>query len=225
MTGINPAVVEVSGGNLVLVMVVTLIALGALGLAFVFRNEVLAAGEGTDNMKRIAQAVQEGANAYLTRQFRTLGIFAVLAFFLLLTLPADDTTVRIFRSVFFLVGAAFSGTVGGQGQQQEERHHGEDPERAELPGQVGVGAFLDRLGDALHVVGAFTGGQHLVAEQEGQPQRAERDEGDDHDQNEVAPGDFHDSGVDPGHVSPLSVMRVTGAAESTHGDTRSGTRV
>ena len=46
MTGINPAVVEVSGGNLVLVMVVTLIALGALGLAFVFRNEVLAAGEG-----------------------------------------------------------------------------------------------------------------------------------------------------------------------------------
>ena len=73
MTGINPAVVEVSGGNLVLVIVVALIALGALGLAFVFRNEVLAAGEGTDNMKSIAQAVQEGANAYLTRQFRTLG--------------------------------------------------------------------------------------------------------------------------------------------------------
>src|SRR6478735_2089412 len=112
MTGINPAVVEVSGGNLVLVMIVTLIALGALGLAFVFRNEVLAAGEGTDNMKRIAQAVQEGANAFLQRQFRTLAIFAVVAFFLLLTLPADDMTVRIFRSVFFLVGAGFSATVG-----------------------------------------------------------------------------------------------------------------
>ena len=94
------------------------------------------------------------------------------------------------------------GVVGRQRQQQEERHHGEDPERAELPGQVGVGAFLDRLGDALHVVGAFTGGEHLVAEHEGQSQRAERDEGDDHDQNEVAPGDFHDCGVDPGHVSP-----------------------
>ena len=38
-----------------------------------FRQEVLAAGEGTDNMKNIAQAVQEGANAYLQRQFRTLG--------------------------------------------------------------------------------------------------------------------------------------------------------
>ena len=112
MTGITPAVVDVSGGNLVLVVVVALIALGALGMAYKFRQEVLAAGEGTDNMKNIAQAVQEGANAYLTRQFRTLAVFAAIAFFLLLVLPADDTTVRIFRSVFFLVGAGFSATVG-----------------------------------------------------------------------------------------------------------------
>jgi K(+)-stimulated pyrophosphate-energized sodium pump len=112
MTGISPAVVEVSGGNLVLVIVVALIALGALAMAAMFRQEVLAAGEGTDNMKNIAQAVQEGANAFLQRQFRTLAIFAVVAFFLLLTLPADDATVRIFRSVFFLVGAGFSATVG-----------------------------------------------------------------------------------------------------------------
>ncbi len=112
MTGIAPAVVEVSGGNLVLVIVVALIALGALAMAAMFRQEVLAAGEGTDNMKNIAQAVQEGANAYLQRQFRTLGIFAAVAFFLLLALPADDATVRIFRSMFFLVGAGFSATVG-----------------------------------------------------------------------------------------------------------------
>ena len=63
-------------------------------------------------MKNIAQAVQEGADAYLQRQFRTLAIFAALAFFALLALPADDTTVRIFRSVFFLVGAGFSAAVG-----------------------------------------------------------------------------------------------------------------
>src|SRR6187431_604974 len=112
MTGIYPAVVDLSGGNLVLIVVVALIALGALGMAAMFRSQVLAAGEGTDNMKTIAQAVQEGANAYLTRQFRTLAIFAAIAFFALLVLPADDTTVRIFRSVFFLVGAGFSATVG-----------------------------------------------------------------------------------------------------------------
>jgi K(+)-stimulated pyrophosphate-energized sodium pump len=112
MTGINPAVVDLSGGNLVLVIVVALIALGALAMAAMFRAEVLSAGEGTDNMKNIALAVQEGADAYLQRQFRTLGIFAAVAFFALLALPADDMTVRIFRSVFFLVGAGFSATVG-----------------------------------------------------------------------------------------------------------------
>ena len=95
---------ELTGTNTLLVIIVLAIALGALAMAVVFRKQVLAAGEGTDNMKTIALAVQEGANAYLTRQFRTLGIFAVIAFFALLVLPADDTTVRIFRSVFFLVG-------------------------------------------------------------------------------------------------------------------------
>src|SRR4249919_625477 len=112
MTGISPAVVHLSGGNLVLVIIVLLIALGALGMAYMFRQEVLAAGEGTDNMQNIAHAVQEGANAYLTRQFRTLAVFAGLAFFLLLALPADDTSVRIGRSIFFLVGAGFSASVG-----------------------------------------------------------------------------------------------------------------
>jgi K(+)-stimulated pyrophosphate-energized sodium pump len=112
MTGIYPDVVDLTGGNLVLVIVVALIALGALGMALMFRAEVLSAPEGTDNMKNIALAVQEGADAYLQRQFRTLAIFAGLAFFALLALPADDTTVRIFRSVFFLVGAGFSASVG-----------------------------------------------------------------------------------------------------------------
>src|SRR6476659_5668856 len=112
MTGITPAVVELSGGNLVLVIVVAVIALGALAMAVMFRQEVLAADEGTDNMKNIAHAVQEGANAYLTRQFRTLGIFAAVAFVALLALPADDIGVRIGRSIAFLFGAGFSGAVG-----------------------------------------------------------------------------------------------------------------
>jgi K(+)-stimulated pyrophosphate-energized sodium pump len=112
MTGLIPETVQLGGSNLVLVIVVAVIALGALGMAAMFRNEVLAAGEGTDNMKNIAHAVQEGANAYLTRQFRTLGIFAAIAFVALLALPADDWGVRFGRSLFFLVGAGFSATVG-----------------------------------------------------------------------------------------------------------------
>src|SRR3989337_1067181 len=103
MTGILPAVVkpELEGTNLVLVVIVAVIALAALGMAAMFRKQVLAAGEGTDNMRTIALAVQEGANAYLTRQFRTLAVFAAIAFFVLLALPADDMAVRIGRSIFF----------------------------------------------------------------------------------------------------------------------------
>src|SRR3954464_6402275 len=111
-TGGGAATVDLTGGNLILVVIVGVIALVALVMAVVFRGQVLAAGEGTENMRTIARAVQEGANAYLTRQFRTLAIFAAIAFLALLALPADDTTVRIFRSVFFLVGAGFSATVG-----------------------------------------------------------------------------------------------------------------
>src|SRR4051794_23855026 len=110
--GGGAATVDLTGGNLILVVIVGVIALVALVMAVVFRGQVLAAGEGTENMRTIARAVQEGANAYLTRQFRTLAIFAAIAFLALLALPADDTTVRIFRSVFFLVGAGFSSTVG-----------------------------------------------------------------------------------------------------------------
>jgi K(+)-stimulated pyrophosphate-energized sodium pump len=76
-----------SGVNLTFVAVVGCIALLALVMAMVFRREVLAAADGTPNMQSIARAVQEGASAYLGRQFRTLSVFAVAAFFLLLLLP------------------------------------------------------------------------------------------------------------------------------------------
>jgi K(+)-stimulated pyrophosphate-energized sodium pump len=107
--------VSLSDGNLTLIAVVGVIAVIALAMAMLFRGQVLAAPEGTDSMKTIGQAVQEGASAYLTRQFRTLAIFAGLAFLLLFALPADDTSVRIGRSVFFLVGAGFSAAIGYMG--------------------------------------------------------------------------------------------------------------
>jgi K(+)-stimulated pyrophosphate-energized sodium pump len=104
--------VDLAGGNLTLVIIVAVIALVAVAMAVVFRGQVLAAAEGTTNMKNIALAVQEGASAYLTRQFKTLGVFAVIAFFLLLLLPADTTGVRIGRSVAFIAGAGFSAAIG-----------------------------------------------------------------------------------------------------------------
>src|SRR5512140_2681152 len=87
------ATVSLTGGNLTLVAIVAVIAVVALAMAALFRSQVLRAGEGTENMKTIARAVQEGASAYLNRQFRTLGIFAVLVFALLFLLPAEDGRV------------------------------------------------------------------------------------------------------------------------------------
>jgi len=108
----NGTDVDLTGGNFTLVVVVGVIALVAVAMAIRFRGEVLAAAEGTERMRAIGLAVQEGAAAYLARQFRTLGVFAVIAFLFLLVLPADDTAVRIGRSLFFLVGAGFSAAIG-----------------------------------------------------------------------------------------------------------------
>src|SRR5580693_5236469 len=107
--GGSVAPVSVSGGNLTWVVVVAVVALAALGVAGVLVREVLAASQGTAKMQEIAKAVQDGAAAYLRRQFRTLGVFVVLIFWVLLLLPADTESVRIGRSLFFLVGALFSG--------------------------------------------------------------------------------------------------------------------
>jgi K(+)-stimulated pyrophosphate-energized sodium pump len=104
--------VSVSGSNLTYVVIVAAIGLGALGVAAGLVRQVLAADEGTDSMKRIAGAIQEGAAAYLARQFRTLAVFAVGVFFLLMLLPADDWSERFGRSLFFLVGAVFSAVTG-----------------------------------------------------------------------------------------------------------------
>ncbi|GAA3855155.1 sodium-translocating pyrophosphatase [Streptomyces sedi] len=104
--------VELTSGNRTLVLLIAVVALAALGLAIVLVRQVLAAGEGTENMRKIAAAVQEGANAYLARQLRTLAIFAFVVVFLLLLLPADDWNERIGRSLFFVVGAAFSAGTG-----------------------------------------------------------------------------------------------------------------
>src|SRR3954453_19030226 len=108
---------ELGGGDRILVGVVAGVALAALAIGFVLRREVLAAGEGTPKMQEIGRAVQEGATAYLNRQFRTLGVFVVIVFVLLFALPADDLGERIGRSIFFLVGPAFSAAIGYLGMR------------------------------------------------------------------------------------------------------------
>ena len=63
--------VVLDGLNLTLVLVVLVISLIALVMGALFRGQVLAADPGTPKMQEIGAAVQEGAQAYLQRQFKT----------------------------------------------------------------------------------------------------------------------------------------------------------
>ncbi|MFE0650215.1 sodium-translocating pyrophosphatase [Streptomyces sp. NPDC059534] len=106
------AAAVLTSGNRTIVIVVAAVALAALVVARLLVRQVLAAGQGTERMREIAAAVQEGANAYLARQLRTVAVFAAAVFFLLMLLPADNWSQRAGRSLFFLVGALFSATTG-----------------------------------------------------------------------------------------------------------------
>ncbi|SHK37322.1 K(+)-stimulated pyrophosphate-energized sodium pump [Nocardiopsis flavescens] len=117
MSGLNLAApsgtaLELQGIDLTLVIVVMAVALLALAVAGMLVREVLAAGQGTERMRNIAVAVQEGAGAYLRRQFRTLAVFVVIIPLLLLLLPADSWAISIGRSVFFALGAVLSAATG-----------------------------------------------------------------------------------------------------------------
>ncbi len=108
------SLVQVTGSNLTYAYIVLGISLAALAIAYGLRAQVLAASDGTPKMREIAEAIQEGAAAFLARQFRTLSFFVVIVFFLLFALPGD-AEIRVGRSIFFLLGAAFSALVGYNG--------------------------------------------------------------------------------------------------------------
>jgi K(+)-stimulated pyrophosphate-energized sodium pump len=150
----------VSGTNLTWVVVVAVVALLALGVAFALVREVLAASQGTQRMQEIAHAVQEGAAAYLRRQFKTLGVFVFILFFVLLLLPSDGSeSVRWGRSAFFLVGAVFSGLTGFTGMSLTVRGNVRVAAAAREGGEQRAMRIAFRTGG---VAGMFTVGLGLL---------------------------------------------------------------
>src|SRR6266487_3062420 len=148
----------VTGSNLTWVVIVAVIALLALAVAGVLVREVLAASQGTAKMQEIAKAVQEGAAAYLRRQFRTLGVFVVVIFFVLLLLPADTASIRWGRSAFFLVGALFSAVTGFTGMSLAVRGNVRVAAAARETGERSAMRIAFRTGG---VAGMFTVGLGL----------------------------------------------------------------
>src|SRR5688500_10527164 len=98
-------------------------ALLAIAVGFGLMRSVLGADEGTPTMVSIAKSIQDGAMAYLRRQFRTIGVIlipvAIIVFVTSVEVVRPDDTVAlsfaesgIYRTLAFVAGCVMSGLTG-----------------------------------------------------------------------------------------------------------------
>jgi len=150
------------------------IAVAAVGLGFVMMKGVLAKATGTEKMGEIAGSIQEGAMAYIKRQFRTIGVCVVpLAVIVFLTSKAIDNVggtsemsgsltfaqSGLFRTVSFIVGACLSGFIGFLGMWLSTRAN----LRTAAAAQTGsMNAAMQVAFKAGGTIGLFTAGLGLL---------------------------------------------------------------
>lgn len=104
-------------------MIENLFLLGLVGavIALLFAaaqaKKVLAFSEGTPKMQKLAQAIRQGANAYLKRQYSTVAKIFVVVFVILLVLVALGMLDNWFIPFAFLTGGIYSGLAGFVGMK------------------------------------------------------------------------------------------------------------
>ena len=89
-------------------MLEIVIACGVIAVLYgIFASRsILAASSGTERMQEIAGAIQEGAKAYLNRQYRTIGMVGVVVAIVLAVFLGAEA------SIGFVIGAVLSGAAG-----------------------------------------------------------------------------------------------------------------
>ena len=114
---------ELKGGEWAVLWLSAVAALIALGVGFFLVKKVMAESEGSPKMIEIATAIQEGAWAYLKRQFKTIGFILIpLVFIVFVTsteiLKPDKSSALsfaeagIYRTIAFVLGCLASGLTG-----------------------------------------------------------------------------------------------------------------
>jgi len=94
--------------------IVIAIGVASLAAAALFARGVLLTGKGSKSMQSIAAGIREGANAFLRRQYRTVGLLSVVLAGLLFALHVahDPPWLAARIAIGVLVGAVCSGAAG-----------------------------------------------------------------------------------------------------------------
>ncbi len=137
--------------NLVLIS----IGLGLLAIVygFVTSRQVLSASAGNEKMQQIAAAIQEGAQAYLTRQYRAIAIVGVVAAIIV------ALTISPISAVGFVIGAVLSGVAGFIGMNISVRSN----VRTAAAAQTGLQQGLTLAFRAGAITGMLVAGLALLA--------------------------------------------------------------
>jgi len=93
--------------------ILLILALGGLSIAYsvVTAKDVLSRDPGTERMQEIAKAIQEGASAYLKRQYLTIGIVGAVLFVVIVVAFGFGSHAFVV-GIGFLIGAILSGAAG-----------------------------------------------------------------------------------------------------------------
>ena len=128
-------------------------AVVALGYGVWASRSVISASAGSERMRTIAAAIQEGASAYLNRQYRTIAMVGLVIFVII------SLVLTIEVGIGFLIGAVLSGATGYIGMNVSVRANVRTAEAA----RKGLAAGLALAFRAGAVTGMLVAGLALLA--------------------------------------------------------------
>jgi K(+)-stimulated pyrophosphate-energized sodium pump len=136
-----------------LTIIAILCGLLAVVYGFVTSRQVLGASAGNEKMQEIAAAIQEGASAYLGRQYRTIAIVGVVVALLVAAF------LGVIPTIGFVIGAVLSGVAGYIGMNISVRSN----VRTAAAAQTGLQAGLTMAFRAGAITGMLVAGLALLA--------------------------------------------------------------
>jgi K(+)-stimulated pyrophosphate-energized sodium pump len=134
------------------VVVALICALAAVGYGLVTSRALLALSPGNEVMRGLSAAIQEGASAYLRRQYTTIGIVGVVLFIALIPLQNIEVAIG------FLIGGLASASAGFIGMNVSVRSNARVAEAA----RGGLGPALDVAFRGGAVTGMLVAGLALM---------------------------------------------------------------